>query len=196
MRPARKAYVDELHRNYHEADASQADRLNRWRSIEPESAELLALLVITRQARHLLEIGTSGAYSTLWLADAAEQTGGHLTTLEIDPVRQQTAMKHLDSTGLSAVTTSLCVDAGVFLRASQAFYDFVLLDAERPAYIDYWPHLARCLSSSGALLVVDNVLSHAGQVQDFIGLVKADVRFLSVTLPVGAGLFLAVRSLP
>lgn len=49
---------------------------------KPESAELLALLVLAKQAKSLLEIGTSGGYSTLWLADAVEQTGGRLTILK------------------------------------------------------------------------------------------------------------------
>ncbi|WP_424765427.1 O-methyltransferase [Necropsobacter rosorum] len=87
--------------------------------IEPESAEFLALLVLAKQAKSLLEIGTSGGYSTLWQADAVEQTGGHLITLEIETQCQQTALKHLVATGLSEVTTALCVDAGKFLQSNQ-----------------------------------------------------------------------------
>lgn len=193
MNPQRRAYAAELYQAYHSDDAAQADRLNRWRSIEPESAELLAMLVLAKQAKRILEIGTSGGYSTLWLAAAAEQTGGHLTSLEIEEARRQTALGHIEANGLTDRTTLLCADAADFLQKHADPYDFILLDAERPAYPAYWPHLIQCLSEKGALLVVDNVVSHAGQVQEFIALVQADERFESTILPIGAGLLLVVR---
>lgn len=193
MNAERQQYLDRLYRQYHQEDADKADRLLRWRSIEPESAALLALLVISKQARKVLEIGTSGGYSTLWLADALQSTGGHLTTLDIDAARQQSARQHLQATGLAALVDVRCCDAGDFLRNEAKNYDLILLDAERPAYVDYWPHLADCLPQAGNTLVVDNVLSHAEQVQDFIALVAADKRFRHTTVPVGAGLLLVVR---
>ncbi|WP_262401243.1 O-methyltransferase [Aggregatibacter actinomycetemcomitans] len=135
----------------------------------------------------MLEIGTSGGYSTLWLADAAEQTCGHLITLEIEKERWQTALKHLTATGLSDVTSTLCADVGAFLQNNQDSYDFILLDAERPAYPAYWMYLKMCLQAPGSVLVVDNVLSHTEQVQDFIALVNADNDFEQTVLPIGAG---------
>ena len=194
MNEYRKEYIAKLYQAYRNADIEQSDRLNRWRSIEPESAEFLALLVLAKQAKSLLEIGTSGGYSTLWLADAVEQTGGHLITLEIEAQRQQTALKHLVATGLSGVTTALCVDAGKFLQSNQDNYDFILLDAERPAYPMYWTYLKTCLETSGSVLVVDNVLSHAEQVKEFIALVNADIDFEQTILPIGAGLLLVVKN--
>ncbi|WP_373741243.1 O-methyltransferase [Neisseria sp.] len=193
MNPQRRAYAAELYQSYRRDDAAQADRLNRWRSIEPESAELLAILILAKQAKRILEIGTSGGYSALWLADAAEQTGGHLTSLEIEEARRQTALGHLEANGLTGRATLLCTDAADFLQKHAEPYDFILLDAERPAYPAYWPHLTQCLSEKGALLVVDNVVSHGGQVQEFIALVQADERFESTTLPTGAGLLLVTR---
>lgn len=122
MNPQRKTYAAQLYRQYHTADQTQTDRLNRWRSIEPESAELLALQVLAKQAQRLLEIGTSGGYSTIWLADAAEHTGGKLTTLDIDATRQQTAAHHLATLNLQCEV--LCQDAGTFLQNNQTLYDF------------------------------------------------------------------------
>lgn len=71
--------------------------------------------------------------------------------------------------------------------------DIILLDAERPACPSYWQYLTQCLAEKGSLLVVDNVISHAEQVQDFIILVQADRAFDSTILSVGAGLLLVVR---
>ncbi len=193
MNAERLAYLAELYTQYSDYDASQSDRLQRWRSIEPESAELLALLVLAKQAKSLLEIGTSGGYSTLWLADAVEQTGGRLTTLEIESARRDVAVQHLKHTGLADYAEALCTDAAAFLAENQVQYDLILLDAERPAYVGYWPHLRRCLAKSGSLLVVDNVLSHAAEVAEFQALVSADSAFQKTVLPIGAGLLLVVR---
>ncbi|MBH5329915.1 O-methyltransferase [Eikenella sp. S3360] len=188
-----KTYAENLYHQYHAHDQAQADRLNRWRSIEPESAELLSVLVLAKQAGKLLEIGTSGGYSTLHLADAARQTGGHLTSLEIDPDRLNTAKQHLANCHLSDRCTLLNQDAADFLRQNRETFDFVLLDAERRFYTAYWADLARSLAKPGSLIVVDNVLSHAGEVRSFIALVAQHPDFAHSILPVGAGLLLAAR---
>lgn len=193
MNEQRRAYLAGLYERYGSHDAAQTDRLQRWRSIEPESAGLLSLLVLAKQAEKLLEIGTSGGYSTLWLADAAEQTGGRLTTVEIEAARRDTAWQHLRNTGLDAYTDAVCADAAVFLAENQVQYDFILLDAERPAYMGYWPHLRRSLTPNGGLLAVDNVLSHAEETAAFRALVEADNSFRTTVLSVGAGLLLAVK---
>ena len=82
-------------------------------------------------------------------------------------------------------------DAGEFLRDYPKYFDVVLLDADRSQYTAYWPHLQRILTKPGSLLVVDNVLSHADEVQAFIALVEADKNFSSMVLDIGAGLLLA-----
>ena len=79
--------VNELYRSFIKHDASQPDRLSRYRNIEPESAQYLAMLVRIQQSKQILEIGTSTGYSTLWLADAAQVTSAKITTVEIDPKR-------------------------------------------------------------------------------------------------------------
>ncbi len=194
MDQVRQAYADALYRRFHSEDAQQSDRLNRWRSIEPESAKLLSLLLLGKQARRVLEIGTSGGYSTLWLADALETIGqGRLTTVEIDENRHAEARQHVQACGLEDIVEAVCADALDFLQHQAGSYDVVLLDAERPAYPAYWPYLKNCLRDVGSLLVVDNVLSHADQVAEFAALLAADTAFESTTLPVGAGLLLAVR---
>ncbi|TGD38323.1 hypothetical protein EB834_12515 [Brevibacterium aurantiacum] len=71
-------------------------------------------------------------------------------------------------------------------------WDFIFLDAERPAYVDYWPDLVRVLAPGG-LLAVDNVVSHADQVRDFRALVTGDPRVSEALAPTGAGALLVVR---
>lgn len=83
--------MQELHQSFIKFDALQKDRIQRYRNIEPDSALFLAMQVRIQQSKNILEIGTSTGYSTLWLANAAQTSQGHVTTLEIDPARSQQA---------------------------------------------------------------------------------------------------------
>lgn len=185
--------LDALHRFGVDHDAGKADRLDRLRNLEPETAALLALLVRAVGARAVLELGTSNGYSTLWLADAVRAVGGTLVSVEIDPERSAQAAGHLDRAGLRSVVELRIEDASVTLRESkEADWDLIFLDAERPAYTGYWPDLVRALRPGG-LLVVDNVVSHAGELVDFRELVAADDRVIEALVPTGAGALLVVR---
>jgi predicted O-methyltransferase YrrM len=191
MDAARRELLEQLYRDSKEHDAAQEDRLLRFRNVEPESAALLSVLIRATQARRLLEIGTSNGYSTIWLADAAASTGGHLVSVEVDAARTALARENLARARLGAELRT--EDAAVTLgEAADGAWDFVFLDAERPAYVSYWPQLVRTLAPAG-LLVVDNVLSHEDQLVEFSAIVEADERVTTTVVPIGAGLRLAVR---
>jgi predicted O-methyltransferase YrrM len=193
VRPERRAYVDELYAAGCEHDARHADRLQRLRNVEPETAAMLAVLVHATGARDVLEIGTSNGYSTLWLADALQDAGGRLVSLDVDAQRTALARGHLAAVGLEGVVELRTEDAAQALRgfADRAF-GLLFLDAERDAYPGYWPELVRVLVPGG-LLVVDNAVSHADELAAFAALVEADARVLSALVPVGAGALLVVR---
>jgi predicted O-methyltransferase YrrM len=191
MDAARRELAAAIHAAATEHDAAQADRLDRYRILEPETAELLALLVRATNARRVLEIGTSIGYSTIWLADAAEATGATLVSVEIDPERSATARANLERAGLTAELR--VADAGDTLRASaDEAWDLIFLDAERPAYAGYWPDVLRSLAPGG-LVAVDNVISHAGQVEELLAIMAAEPRVTTTQVPIGAGLQLAVK---
>jgi predicted O-methyltransferase YrrM len=153
----------------------------------------LAVLVRATGARRLLEIGTSNGYSTLWLADAIRGVGGTLVSLDIDAARSTLAARNLDRAGLLELVELRVEDAAMSLRnAPDQAWDMIFLDAERPAYAGYWPDLVRVLRPGG-LLAVDNVLSHADQLNDFRSLIRSDERVSEAIVPSGAGLLLVVR---
>jgi predicted O-methyltransferase YrrM len=187
---ARRTFAAELHAAGCEHDARQEDRLARWRNVEPETAEMLGMLVRAKRAERVLEIGTSNGYSTIWLGDAVEATGGTVVTLEIDPERTAIARENLAQAGLSAVVEVRTEDAGPALRAfPDGAFEVVFLDAERDAYVGYWPELVRTLAPGG-LLAVDNVVSHADELVDFRAVVEADERVTAALVPIGAGVLL------
>lgn len=186
--------LEDLHRQGVEHDAGKADRLERLRNLEPDTAALLALLVRATGARRVLELGTSNGYSTVWLADAVATNEGSLTSVELDPDRTTQAARNLDRAGLRGVVDLRIQDAADTLRQSDdGEWDMIFLDAERPAYAGYWPDLVRVLRPRG-VLAVDNVLSHAAEVADFRALVTADGRVSEALAPTGAGALLVVRS--
>lgn len=191
MDAARRELAAEIHAAASEHDAALEDRLARYRILEPETAELLAVLVKATGARRMLEIGTSIGYSTLWLADAAETTGGALTSVEIDPERSATARENLERAGLTAELR--VEDAADTLRGSgDESWDLIFLDAERPAYAGYWPDVLRALRPGG-LVAVDNVISHADQVEQLLAIMAAEPAVTTTRVPIGAGLQLAVK---
>ncbi|QXW24851.1 DUF1442 domain-containing protein [Acinetobacter johnsonii] len=186
--------VNALYQQFQAHDAQQSDRLNRYRNIEPESAHVLAVLIRAQQAQNILEIGTSTGYSTLWLANAAQSTQGHVATIEIDSERTKQAQSYAEQLQLHNLVDFQVADALYFLKQCSETYDFILLDAERDAYVEYWEYLPNLLKKKGGLLVVDNVLSHASEVAEFIALVQESKQFMCVTLPVGAGLLLVTAN--
>jgi predicted O-methyltransferase YrrM len=191
MDAARRELAADIHAAASEHDAAQADRLDRYRILEPETAELLAVLVRAAGARRLLELGTSIGYSTIWLADAAEAVGGTLVSVEIDPERSATARANLERAGLTAELR--VEDATETLKAStDESWDLIFLDSERPAYAGYWPDVLRSLAPGG-LVAVDNVLSHAEQVEEILAIMAAEPTVTSTQVPIGAGLQLAVK---
>jgi len=192
MNPALAALLEELHAAGRAHDAAQADRRARLRNLEPETARLLALLVRATAARAVLELGTSNGYSTLWLADAVRDTGGTVVSVELDADRSAQAAANVKRAGLEARVELRVLDAADALAgAADASVDLVFLDAERPHYVAYWPQLLRVLRPGG-LLAVDNVLSHAHELEAFTALVEAEPRVTTTVVPVGAGLRLAV----
>jgi len=157
---ARRRLAERLYAVSHEHDRAQADRLDRFRNVEPPTAELLGVLIRAAGARRILELGTSNGYSTIWLADAAESTGGAVVSVELDPERTSLARENLREAGLEDRVELRVEDAGAALaRSPDEHWDLVFLDAERPAYISYLPDLVRALAPRG-LLAVDNVISH------------------------------------
>jgi predicted O-methyltransferase YrrM len=196
MNEGRRRLADELYARSRAYDESRSDRLERFRNVEPPTAELLGLLIRATGARRILELGTSNGYSTIWLADAAEATGGTVVSVDVDADRTKLARRSLAEAGLVDRAELRTEDAAETLaRSADAEWEFVFLDAERPAYPGYVPDLIRALATAG-VLAVDNVQSHEHELIEFTSLIEAEPALTQTVVPVGAGLRLAVRERP
>jgi predicted O-methyltransferase YrrM len=194
MDDTRQTFLDELYAHGREFDSKHEDRLQRLRNVEPETAELLGVLVRAMGATRVLEIGTSNGYSTIWLADAAESVGGTVLSLEIEADRTAQAIGNVAEAGVADFVELRTEDAAEALRSfADAAFDLIFLDAERTLYAGYWPDLIRALRPNG-LLVVDNTLSHAKELVEFSELVYSDPQVTSTLLTVGAGVLLIVKA--
>jgi predicted O-methyltransferase YrrM len=184
-----RALLDDLYAEGTTHDAVQPDRLRRRRNLEPDAAALLTLVVRIAGAREVVEIGTSNGYSAVWLADAVRDTGGTVTSVDVE--EWPGAVTNIDRSDLSAFVRREIADGGAFLAGlADASVDMLFLDAERVEYPHWWPHPVRVLRPGG-VLAVDNVLSHPDEVAGFLALVTEHGGFVSETVAVGKGLFLA-----
>ena len=194
MTESLQVLLSELERFGEANDNATAERPRRMLNITRDTGEFLSVLVQATAARRVLEIGTSNGYSTLWLASATRATGGAVTTVELSDYKVGLARQNFSRSGLATSITLVQDDAGrVLERAADASFDLIFLDAERPEYPGWWPHLKRVLRPGG-LLVVDNATSHPEQMAPFVALVKADADFTTSLVPVGNGEFLAVKA--
>jgi len=168
-------------------DAVTQERRERRLNITPDTGRFLYQLARTRGARHIVEIGTSNGFSTLWLALAARANQGKVTSLDILAEKQQQAASNLARFALADQVELVCRDAlGWLAKAPLYGADLVFLDAERTLYPSYWPHLQRILAP-GALLVMDNALSHQEECGPFIAEVLATPGYLAETYAIGKG---------
>ena len=136
-------------------------------AVAPNQGKLLHLLARIQGARHILEIGTLGGYSTIWLARALPD-GGRLVTLEVDAKHAAVARSNIARAGLTAVAEvrlGRALDTLPQLAAEgRAPFDFIFIDADKPSIPEYFGWALR-MSRTGSVIVVDNVIRD-GKVAD------------------------------
>ena len=176
--------------------------------VTPTVGNFLNLLVHTSKAQTILEIGTAIGYSTIWLARAAEETGGHVTTIDMNKDRLARARTYIERAGLSDQVTALEGDARKILRTLDTRFDFVFIDAAKGEYLEYL-NLIYPLIAPGGLLVVDNVLFRGwvvpgsnfapkydrmvGGLRQFLEDLSNNPSFTTTVLPFGDGVSVSRR---
>ena len=173
-------------------DAVETARPRRMLNVTRDTGRLLWILVGAVRAARILEVGTSNAFSTIWLADAARAIGGRVTTLEVNPDKIARARGNLASAGLESVVDVVEGPAAESLARLPGPFDLVFLDADRPSYLTYLELVVPRLRPGG-LLVADNVTSHASELADFLARVKSHPQLFSVTVPIGNGEEIALK---
>lgn len=160
-------------------------RLQRLRQIPPVTGKFLALLCASAPKGGVLEVGTSGGYSSLWLSLACRARGDHLTTFEILEDKVARANETFEAAKVSGQIQLIHGDAREVIEGYRNVA-FCFLDAERDIYFDIYEKLLPNLTPGG-ILAVDNVLSHADELADFVAQAEDDPRVDVLVVPVGKG---------
>ena len=128
--------------------------------VAPNQGKLLQLIARIAGAKRILEIGTLGGYSTIWLAGALPAEG-RLVTLERDPHHAAVARDNIVRAGFGAIVALIEGNAADSLQSladtGEPAFDLVFIDADKPSNPDYLRWAIR-LSRPGSLIIVDNVV--------------------------------------
>ena len=125
-------------------------------AVAPNQGKLLHILARAIRAQNVLEIGTLGGYSTIWLARALP-SGGRLVTLEAEASHAEVARANLARAGLDGVVEIKVGPALETLPTLAGPFDLVFIDADKPNNPEYFAWAVR-LARPGSLIVVDNVI--------------------------------------
>jgi caffeoyl-CoA O-methyltransferase len=148
-------------------DAVKAGEL--YANVPAIDGKMLRVLTESTNAKHVLEIGTSTGISGLWFLMALQNTGGRLTTLEIDPRRATLARSHFKRAGVDLLVTLLEGDAHKNVTKVKGPVDVVFIDAEKEGYVDYLNKVLP-LVRPGGLILAHNV----NMVPDYVKAVAAN----------------------
>ena len=129
-------------------------------SVSPNQGKLLYTLALLCNARNILEIGTLGGYSTIWLARALPDRG-RLISLEYNSLHAEVARQNITRTGLES-KVEIRVGKAIELlpqieSESTTPFDLIFIDADKPPYTEYFQWAVK-LARPGALIIADNVI--------------------------------------
>jgi predicted O-methyltransferase YrrM len=136
-------------------------------SVSANQGKLLQVLMIACNAKKVLELGTLGGYSTIWLARALPE-GGKVTTVEADARHAAVAKSNIEKAGLLH-KVDLKVGKGLdilpqIIAVGEAPFDLIFIDADKPPYTEYFQYALK-LARPGTLIICDNVIRE-GKVLD------------------------------
>lgn len=158
----------------HVLDYLEYLRTNQGRgmmNVPPEDGKLLRILTQSVHAQHVVEIGTSNGYSGIWICLGLRQTGGKLTTFDIDEGRFNLAKENFKKVGFDDRVTQVLGDAHEEVKKLKGPIDLVFIDADKPGYADYLRKLLP-LVRSGGLILAHNTISSSRDMKEFLDLIR------------------------
>ena len=168
---------------------------DRMLAITKETGELLNMILRLKNAKNMLEVGTSTGYSTLWCAEAICEQSGKIITIEQNPNKIKRAKENFQKAG---ITDEIIVKEGLAMqilvelnlqKEYKDFFDFVLIDADKENIIEYFD-LILPMVSAGGVIITDNMLYPEKYQQDmkkFSDYLKENPKLRTITTPIGNG---------
>jgi predicted O-methyltransferase YrrM len=163
----------------------------RSRAVAPTTGKFLFSFVAPQTDCEVLELGGSRGYSTIWLAAGVRYLGGRVLSVEHDPKKIEAWHRNIDAAGLADWADLIEGDAREVVPTIDDVFDVVFLDAEKEDYEELFG-FARTKLEPGAVVIADNVLSHADTLEAYSRARQSDPTLESVTVPLDRGLEISV----
>jgi predicted O-methyltransferase YrrM len=162
-------------------------------AISEEDGRFLRVLVATRGAKSILEIGAASGYSGIWLGLGARESGGRVVAIEYDPGRAKEAAANVARAGLDDVVRVVHGDAFAEIPKLQGTFDFVFLDAWKPDYKKFFDMVFPRLTPGG-LFTAHNVVNKKSEMEPFLQTIQNNpALFTSIVSPSGEGMSVSYK---
>ena len=162
-------------------------------AVSEEDGRFLRVLVATRGARSVLEIGAASGYSGIWLGLGARESGGRVVAIEYDPQRAKEALENVRRAGLNDVVRVVQGDAFAEIPKLAGTFDLVFLDAWKPDYKKFFDLVFPRLNPGG-VFVAHNVVNKKNEMEPFLRTIETHPSlFTTIVSPSGEGMSVSYR---
>jgi predicted O-methyltransferase YrrM len=162
-------------------------------AVSEEDGRFLRVLVASRGAKSVLEIGAASGYSGIWLGLGARESRGHVVSIEYDAQRAKEAAANIQKAGLTDVVRVIHGDAFKEIPKVQGTFDLVFLDAWKPDYKRFFDIVYPRLDPGG-LFLAHNVVNKAAEMEPFLKAIQNHPGlFTSVVSPGSEGMSVSYK---
>jgi len=160
-------------------------------NIPAETGKFFYNLVLISKPKNILEIGTSNGYSTIWLAEAAKQNKGKVTTIEASEFKVKMAKENFNRAKLKNIKI-IQGDALKEIPKLKQKFDFMFIDAIKRDYINYLKLAEKNLKKE-CIIVADNAIMFKDKMKDYLNYVEHNKIYSSVIVPIGSGVEFSLK---
>jgi len=162
-------------------------------AVSEEDGRFLRVMVATRSAKSVLEIGAASGYSGIWLGLGARESRGRVISIEYDPQRAKEAAANIQKAGLTDVVRVIHGDAFAEIPKLQGTFDLVFLDAWKPDYKRFFDIVYPRLEPGGVFLA-HNVVNKAADMEPFLKAIQnTPGLFTSIVSPGSEGMSVSYK---
>jgi predicted O-methyltransferase YrrM len=163
-------------------------------AVSEEDGRFLRVLVASRGAKSILEIGAASGYSGIWLGLGARETGGRVVAIEYDPQRAREAIGNVRRAGVSDIVRVVQGDAFAEIPKLPGTFDLVFLDAWKPDYKRFFDLVYPRLNPGG-VFVAHNVVNKKSEMEPFLRTILTHpALYTTIVSPSGEGMSISYKT--